>query len=122
VRAEELLIAPWWVALELPAGWEIDRMPSRAELIVARPRGEKEWFLGIEPVELGMYTMWEVAQAAMRRHAPYGPPEVFAEVVDGRGAFYFAWTDGVMDVGTWWVHSRNASPRASSTANRRAAS
>jgi hypothetical protein len=39
----------------------------------------------------------------MRRHAPYGPPEVFAEVVDGRGAFYFAWTDGVMDVGTWWV-------------------
>jgi hypothetical protein len=105
VVVDELLVSPWTVSLDLPDGWDVRRLPERPEMIVGRPAGATEWHLSVEPVALGMYSLWDVAQAAMRKHTG-GKPEHFElspDIVDGRGAFRFAWTDGVQHIVTWWL-------------------
>jgi len=94
-----LLCRGWSVAIRLPPGWAMERRDS---VVIARKSPVEGVF--IEAVEkVAAYSLWEVAETAMRRNVTQGEPDRFPAVFAGHPAFGYEWTDGVQWVLTWWL-------------------
>jgi hypothetical protein len=95
-----MLLAPGWtVTVRLGPGWTLER---RDNSVTARKTDVEDLWIG-SIAKVASYSLWEVAEAAMRRHVGQGEPDRFPAIVSGRPAFGYEWSDGAQTVVTWWL-------------------
>lgn len=101
--------------LEIPTGWSLVvgsdhasiRLFYNSDVHQDAHQSTVEWTgadigLRLVPVPIGE-TIQSYAEAMMKRHVRQGEPERYSQLVGGRSAYAYSWTDGVNNIDTYFV-------------------
>lgn len=98
-------IPPGWVVVVDTAGGALrallaGRVSHRPDASVVTVGTADLW---LKPFDLPAGSLATYAEREMARHVRQGEPSRFSDRIGGLEALGYEWTDGVMDIATWFV-------------------
>ncbi|MBS2015205.1 MAG: hypothetical protein JST00_20115 [Deltaproteobacteria bacterium] len=100
-------------SIELPPGWIVilDTTSGVLRAFLSGTVSHREAGTSVESGDADLSlsaispgtTLETYAEARMRQHVRQGEPERFADVIGGHPAIGYTWTDGVLDIATWFL-------------------